>query len=232
MTPISARTAARLAAVAAAVGFAVVPSAAYAIDPVPLPTTGTPVDALLAPSPSPSPSPSATPRATDPVVSQLPSPLASPVQQLVDTLTQAAPSAAPAPAPAPAPAAAPGTRVSSSSGTSAHQVAAPAAPAPGTGVATFPGLRAGTFNSAYGASGLAPMAAGFRDATLNRLLGVPNVAAPITIVPQAAPTQQSPSRPLPGGLPVLIVVVAALTVGGAAAGHLGLLRARRQGAAA
>ena len=52
------------------------------------------------------------------------------------------------------------------------------------------------------------------------------------ILPAAAPAATHSDRtPLPGGLPAVVVVLAVVTVGGAAAGHVGLLRARRTPAA-
>ena len=230
---LSTRNALRLAVVAAAAGLGLAPTAALAVDPLPLPSAGLPLDQVLAPSPaaspSPSPSPTRSPSALDPVTSQLPEPVREPVQELADSLTAAAPAPAPAPpGAAPAPAPAPGTQVGNNSSTSAQQVGAPGA-AGGTGFATFPGLSVGTYSTGIGMSGLPPLAAGMRTATLNRLLGVPNVAEPITFVPQAAP--KAPSAPVPAGLPALIVVVALVTVGGAAAGHLGVLQSRRATAA-
>ena len=225
------RNALRLAAVAAAAGLVLAPTAALALDPLPLPSPGVSLEQVLQPSPSPSPSATPSPSVLDPVTSQLPDPIREPVQELADSLTAAAPAPAPAPGtgPAPAPAPAPGTNVGTNSSTSAQQVGAPGAAAPGgTGFATFPGLSVGTYQTGIGMSGLPPLAAGMRTASLNRLLGVPNVAEPVTFVPQAAPKAPSPS--VPAGLPAVLVVVALVTVGGAAAGHLGLLQSQRAAA--
>ena len=213
---VSTRAALRLGVATGALALALVPTAAYALDPLPLPSPLAPVNGLLA---SPSPSPSATPLA--PVVSALPEPVASPVRAVLSTTPTTAPAPAPVPAPAAAPAA-PAPVVRPNQQAAPQQVAAP-----GTGVAAFPGLQAGSFaNNATRSSGLAPLTAGMASATMNRLLGVPNVAQPPAELPAAAPAASHDST-VPGGLPVVAVLVAAVTLGGVAVSHVGVLRTQQ-----
>lgn len=220
-TIVSGRTAARLCVAAGvlALGFGAAP--AQAVEPPPSPSLVGPLVGLLAPSPSPSPSSTASPSPLDPVLQQLPAPVASPVREVVKAVTGAP---APAPQPAPAPAPAPAPVVRPNNGTSPQQVAAPA-----TGVATFPGLRAGSFNSGSSFSGLPPLSAGMRSASLDRLFSVPDVTTPVAALLQAAPTAlPTPSGSMPAGLPALVMLIAVVTVGGAGAGQLAVLRAPRQ----
>lgn len=219
MSAVSARAAGAVAggAVGLLAGLTLVlPAAATAAEP--LPTTGAVVGALV-PSASPSPSPGPL----DPVLSQLPAPVAEPVREVVGTVT-----GQPAPKPKPAPPAGTGagTGVSPNSGSAPQQVSAPL-----TGRAALPALRGGSFFTG-GSSGLAPIAAGSRSPSLDALFSVPDVAAPLAVLPQAAPASAGSSAPVPAGLPGLVVVVAVITVAGAATGQLAVLRARRTAASA
>ena len=219
---VSFRTAVRIGVALSALGLALVPASAHADVPVPTPVSPLTLP-LLSPSPSPSPSPSSTasPSPLDPVVSQLPGPVASPVREVLGSVPES-PAPAPVPAPAPAPVPAPGT-VKPNAGTPPQQVGAPT----GTGVATFPGLRAGSFSSGLGTSGFPALSAGMRPATLDELFSVPDVVAPVTIVPQAATSAPAPRRSVPAGLPLLAVVVAAVTLAGVGVAHVAALRSRR-----
>jgi hypothetical protein len=55
---------------------------------------------------------------------------------------------------------------------------------------------------------------------------VPAVAQPPAELPAAAPAATHDST-VPGGLPLVAVLLAAVTVGGVAVGHVGVLRAQR-----
>ncbi|MFN2524377.1 MAG: hypothetical protein ABR614_13825 [Mycobacteriales bacterium] len=204
---VTARTAARVCAVGGVLALALTPTAAFALDPVPTPSLLAPVTTLLAPSPSPSASPSPGP--LDPVVNALP----SPVREIVTSVTSSAPST-PVTPPQPAPAVQPNSQ------TAPRQVAAPR-----TAAAAAPAaLRGSTFSSGLSSSGIPPLAAGASLAQLDQLFSVPDVATPIAITPRAsAPTTRPP---VPAGLPALAVVVAAVTLGGAAFGQLAALRRR------
>jgi hypothetical protein len=149
-------------------------------------------------------------------VSQLP----SPVRELVTSVSGGAPNTpVTSPKPAPAPVVKP------------NNAAAPRpVAAPRTRVAAPPALRGSTFATGRSTSGLPRLGAGTAVPQLADLFAVPDVATPVEIAPQAAAPAGHPA--VPAGLPALAVLVAVVTLGGAATAHLTALRTRRSSASA
>ena len=99
-------------------------------------------------------------------------------------------------------------------------------------MSAFPPLQSG-FTTASGFSNLAPLSADLSPYSLSPVVNEPPVTSPLTALPEAAPAgDAAPSFPsrIPGGLPGVLVVLAAVTLGGAGVGQLVALRNRRQAA--
>ena len=177
--------------------------------------------------PTPAPSPTAAPTPT-PTPAPTPAPTAAPT-------TPAVPVPVPVPAPVPGPAAdpvdqRPTTGTSSAAPAAAGTASTPTESASGTG-GSVSSLPVGTFGA------LTPRGA---DSAASPLL--PGLAAPLAAAgPELAPALPSvaatpstadltlaaqPSLPSPASLPGLIVVLATVTVGSAAAAHVGILQSR------
>lgn len=198
----------------ALLGLVLCATPAAAAEPLPAPSAG-PLGVLTQAAASPSP----TPGPLDPVVDVLPEPVRSPVKEVADTLFPKDD-----PPPPPAPPAPPGSSVGANGSSSPVVVAGPAS-------SSFADLSAGSFPRSGSMSGFAPLSSGMAP-SFSSLFRVPDVTTPTT----APVTAVQVSRPLslptaPGGLPALLVVVALVTVGGAAAGQVAVVRRTRTSAA-